>query len=275
MNQRKWIGTLLLAVSMAAMTVPAAAAPPSASPFAAPSMLPYQAPDFTRIKDSDFLPAFDQAMTEQKAEIARIADSPAPPTFGNTLIAMERSGVMLRRVQSVFGVLSQTDSTPEREAIQKAVAPKLAAHSDAIYLNPKLFARVKSVYDRRDQLHLTPEQLQLAKVIYQRFVRAGAQLSLDDQAKLRAINTQLSTLQTAFGQKLLAATKAGGLVVDNPAGTDRMILHVEVCGIDPQLAATIVASIRDVTKLRGEVMFREVDELPNDGKVIDDLRKLE
>lgn len=156
MNQRKWTGRLLLAASMAAMTVPAAAAPPSASPFASPSSLPYQAPDFTRIKDSDFLPAFDGAMAEQKAEIARIANSPAPPTFGNTLIAMERSGVMLRRVQSVFGVLSQTDSTPEREAIQKAVAPKFAAHSDAIYLNPKLFARVKAVYDKRDQLHLPP-----------------------------------------------------------------------------------------------------------------------
>jgi len=217
MNQRKWIGRLLIAVSMAAMTVPATAAPQSASPFAASSTLPYQAPDFTRIKDSDFLPAFDQAMAEQKAEIARIADSPAPPTFGNTLIAMERSGVMLRRAQSVFGVYSQTDSTPEREAIQKTVAPKFAAHSDAIYLNPKLFARVKAVYDKRDQLHLTPEQLQLAKVIYQRFVRAGAQLSGDNQAKLRAINTQLSTLQTSFGQKLLAGTKAGGLVVDNPA----------------------------------------------------------
>ena len=175
MNQRKWIGGLLAAVCVATMAVPMSAAAQPASPFAAPSTLPYQAPRFDQIRDSDFLPAFDRAMAEQSAEIARIANSPAPPTFGNTLIAMERSGMMLRRVQSVFGVLSQTDSSPEREAIQKTVAPKLAQHSDAIYLNPKLFARVKSIYDRQASLQLNPEQRQLLKVVYQRFVRAGAQ----------------------------------------------------------------------------------------------------
>jgi peptidyl-dipeptidase Dcp len=216
MNKRKLIGRLLVAASVATVTVPVKAAPQS-SPFAAPSTLPFQAPRFDQIHDSDFLPAFDQAMADQSAEIARIANSPAPPTFANTLVAMERSGAMLRRVQSVFGVFSQTDSNPEREAIQKTVAPRLAAHSDAIYLNPKLFARVKQVYDKRDQSGLNPEQRQLLKVVYQRFIRAGAQLSADDQTKLRAINTQLSSLQTGFSQKLLAATKAGGLVVDNPA----------------------------------------------------------
>ncbi|HEV2596668.1 MAG TPA: M3 family metallopeptidase [Sphingomicrobium sp.] len=207
-----------LAASIAAMAIPAAAAPVSAGgPFANQSSLPFQAPRFDQIRDSDFLPAIEQGMAQQSAEIARIANNPAPPSFGNTLIAMERSGRMLQRTQAVFSVLSQTDANPERLAIQKAVAPKLAAHSDAIYLNPKLFGRVKQVYDQRSQQHLDPEQQQLLKVVYQRFIRAGAQLSLADQAKLRAINTELSTLQTAFSQKLLAATKAGGLVVDNPA----------------------------------------------------------
>jgi peptidyl-dipeptidase Dcp len=252
MNQRKWIGGLLAAVCVATMAVPMSAAAQPASPFAAPSTLPYQAPRFDQIRDSDFLPAFDRAMAEQSAEIARIANSPAPPTFGNTLIAMERSGMMLRRVQSVFGVLSQTDSSPEREAIQKTVAPKLAQHSDAIYLNPKLFARVKSIYDRQASLQLNPEQRQLLKVVYQRFVRAGAQLSPADQAKLRAINTQLSTLQTAFSQKLLAATKAGGLVVDNPAAlaglSDREIAAAAQAAKDRGLSGKWVIPLQNTTQ---------------------------
>ena len=214
-KRRHW---LIIAVSTAALLTPAAGLAQHASgPFAVASSLPFQAPNFKAIHDSDFLPAFGQAMAEQSGEIGRIAHNPAPPTFANTLIAMERSGAMLRRVQAVFGVLSQTDSNPTREAIQKTVAPRLAAHSDAIYLNPMLFARVREVYNHRDQLHLDPEQQQLLKVVYQRFIRAGAQLSPADQAKLRQINTELSTLQTAFDQKLLAATKAGGLVVDSPS----------------------------------------------------------
>ena len=165
---------LLLAASIAAMATPALRPPfLPVGHLRTQSPLPFQAPRFDQIHDSDFLPAFEQGMAEQSAEIARIANNPAPPTFGNTLIAMERSGRMLQRTQAVFSVLSQTDANPERLAIQKAVAPKLAAHSDAIYLNPKLFARVKQVYDQRSQQHLDPEQQQLLKVVYQRFIRAG------------------------------------------------------------------------------------------------------
>lgn len=210
-------GGLLAAACIMALSTPVAAAPSTAGPFVSQSTLPFGAPPFDQIHDGDFLLAFEQGMAEQSAEIARIANNPAPPTFSNTLIAMERSGRMLQRTQAVFSVFSQTDSNAQRQAIQKAVAPRLAAHSDAIYLNPKLFARVKHIYDNRAQQHLDPEQQQLLKVVYQRFVRAGAELSPADQAKLRAINTELSTLQTAFSQKLLAATKAGALVVDNPA----------------------------------------------------------
>ena len=214
-SRRQWFK---ISACLAALLVPSAlCAERPSGPFAQASTLPFQAPRFDSIRDSDFLAAFGQAMAEQSGEIGQIAHNPAPPTFANTLVAMERSGAMLRRVQAVFGVLSQTDSNPEREAIQKAVAPRLAAHNDAIYLNPQLFARVHDIYNHRDQLHLDPEQRQLLQLVYQRFIRAGAQLSATDQSKLRQINTQLSTLQTVFGQKLLAATKAGGLVVDSPS----------------------------------------------------------
>ena len=151
MKLRNRSGLLIAAACITTLAVPAVAAPaPTAGLFARPSTLPFQAPRFDRVADSDFLPAYEQAIAEQSAEIARIASNPAKPTFANTLVAMERSGRMLQRVQAVFGVLVQTDSNPERQAIQKAVAPKLAAHSDAIYLNPKLFARVRDIYEHRD-----------------------------------------------------------------------------------------------------------------------------
>ena len=210
------VGAILLASGASLMVAPASAAPSQGNIFASPSALPFQAPPFDAIHDSDLLPAFDQGMAEQSAEIDRIANNPAPANFDNTLVAMERSGRMLQRVQATFGVLSQADTNPARQAVQKTVAPKLSAHNDAIYLNPKLFARVRYLYERRAQLHLNPEQAQLLTVVYQRFVRAGAELSLADQSKLRAINTQLSTLQTAFQQKLLAGTKDGGLVASDP-----------------------------------------------------------
>ena len=182
-----------------------------------PSPLLLQAPAFDRIHDADFQPALEAGMREHLAEIRRIADDPAPPTFDNTVVAMERSGATLTRTQRVFGALTQADTNTRLQAVQKAEAPRLSAHRDAVYLDPKLFARVQSLYDRRDSLKLDPEQRQLLKVTYQQFVHAGAKLSPADQARLRELNGRMSTLSTAFAQKLLAATKAGGLTVDNPA----------------------------------------------------------
>ena len=208
---------ILMATCMSFAAAPVGAAEAAGNIFAGPSTLPFQAPQFDAIHDSDLLPAFEQGIAEQSAEIDRIADNPAPATFDNTIVAMERSGRMLQRVQAAFAVFSQADTNPERQAIQKAVAPKLAAHNDAIYLNPRLFARVRDLHERRATLNLNAEQAQLLNIVDQRFIRAGAQLAPADQAKLRAINTQLSTLQTAFQQKLLAGTKAGGLVASDPA----------------------------------------------------------
>ncbi len=179
-----------------------------ANPFAAESTLPFHAPPFDRIHDADYQPAIEAGMAAHLVEIDAIANNPAPPTFANTLEAMERSGVPLRRVMQVFGGVAGANTNPSIQAVQKAEAPRLAAHNDAIYLNGKLFARVKTVYDGRATLHLEPEQLRLVEITYGRFVHAGAQLSDADKATLRTLNGEESTLGNAFETKLLAATKA-------------------------------------------------------------------
>jgi len=213
------IRTLFLgAAAMAALTLPSAlAAAPAANPFAQPSTLPLQAPMFDRIKDSDYEPAFEEAMRQQIVEIDAIANDKAAPTFENTLVAMEKSGRMLDRVSQTFGAVVSANTNDALDKVQTDEAPKLAAHNDAIYLNPKLFARVKAIYDQRDRLKLDSESLQLLNVYYQQFIHGGANLSDTDKAKLREINKQDASLETAFQQKLLAGTKAGALVVDNKA----------------------------------------------------------
>ncbi len=207
---KRWIFLL------SAMTAASGAAAAD-NPFATRSALPFEAPPFDRITDADYQPGFEAGMAEQLAEMRRIAADPAVPTFDNTIAAMERSGAMLRRVSAAFGAVNQADTNPARQAVQKAMAPRLAAHNDSIYLDPALFARVKRLYDARAASGLGPQQRQVLDIIYQRFIRAGAQLSAADKATLRDLNGQLSMLQTAFVQKLLAATKAGALVVDDPA----------------------------------------------------------
>jgi len=193
------------------------AATPVANPFAVPSNLPFQAPRFDIIKDKDYQPAIEAGMAEQKAEIARIANNPAAPTFDNTIVALERSGRMLDRATNTFFGVVQANTNPTLDKVQKNESPRLTEHSDSIYLNPKLFARVQAIYARRESLKLTPEQRQLLEVYHFNFIRAGAQLAEADKAKLRALNTQISTLETAFQQKLLAAAKASALVVDDKA----------------------------------------------------------
>ena len=208
----------LLATTALLVALPAGAQ--TANPFAKPSTLPYQAPDFRMIKDADYMPAFEQGMKEHLAEIQAIADNPATPTFDNTIAAMEKSGRMLDRTSQVFFALAQANTNDTLQGIETKVTPKLSEHFDAITLNPRLFARVKALQDKRGTLKLTPEQAQLLTVTYQGFIRAGAQLSAADQTKLRALNTEISTLQTAFQQKLLAGTKAGALVVDDAKKLD-------------------------------------------------------
>jgi peptidyl-dipeptidase Dcp len=194
-----------------------AAVPALAAPFDAPSSLPYQAPRFDIIKDGDYQPAFDKGMAQQLAEIAGIANNQAEPTFDNVIVAMERSGRMLDRVNNAFFGVVQANTNPALDNVQTVVAPKLAAHSDAIFLNPKLFARVKSLYDRRTSLKLDAEALQVLTLYYRQFVHAGANLNQKDRERLQQINKQDASLETAFQQKLVAGAKAGALVVDSKA----------------------------------------------------------
>jgi peptidyl-dipeptidase Dcp len=179
------------------------------NPFYAPSRLPFQAPPFDKIRDEDYQPAIEAGMAEELTEVQAIADNPAAPTFENTLVAMEKNGQLLQRAMAAFGAVTGADTNPLLQKVRTEEAPKLAAHSDAIYLNTKLFARVAAVYKQRDSLKLDPESLRLLEVTYDRFVRSGANLSDADKTELKKLNEEISTLSTAFSTKLLDATKAG------------------------------------------------------------------
>jgi peptidyl-dipeptidase Dcp len=192
----------------------------ASNPFYAPSTLAFQVPPFDRIRNSDYQPALEAGMKQQLAEIDAIANQSAPATFDNTIIPMERSGAILTRAQKAFNAVTGANTDSILQRIQEEEAPKLAAHSDAIYLNDKLFQRVKSLYDRRESLSFNAEQKFLVELYNRNFVRAGAQLSEADKTKLRALNQEEAKLSTDFQNKLLAATKAGALIVDNVTQLD-------------------------------------------------------
>src|SRR3982750_3161169 len=200
---------LLASVSMAAAITaqPAFAAPakakpaasatlPASNPFAKPSTLPLQTPDFSKIKDSDYLTALLAGMAQQKREVLAIANNPAPPSFNNTIIALERSGQLLERANLAFSAVNGANTNDTLQATDTRTSPLLAAHNDFINLNAKLFARVKSLHDRQAGLNLNPEQAKVLKVYYDGFVHAGAQLSPDKQTELKRLNQRLSSLQT-------------------------------------------------------------------------------
>ena len=187
------------------------------NPFFTPSKLPLQAPEFGRIRDSDYQPALEEGMRLQLVEVRAIANNPAPPTFDNTFAALERSGALLRRVQLVFGAVTQANTNPTLQQIEKEEAPRLAAHQDAIFLDPALFRRVKAVYDKRAGLHLDSESRKLVEWYHDQFVHAGANLSAAEMDSLKKLNEEESTLSTAFTNKLLAANRTGALVVQDRA----------------------------------------------------------
>jgi peptidyl-dipeptidase Dcp len=205
-------------------TAPSAAVTtlPASNPFAAPSTLPYQAPDFRAIKESDYRPAFEAGMRQQIAEIEGIANQTGAPTFDNTILPLERSGAILTRVSKVFNALTSAHTTDTLQAIQEEVAPKLANHYDAIFLNDRLYQRVKSLYDRRDALGFNQPQKALVEYYNRNFVRAGSNLSDADKSKLRELNQEESKLTTEFQGRLLAATKAGALIIDDVKLLDGM-----------------------------------------------------
>ena len=204
-----------LLVLLALVAIPSAPAPSATNPFFTPSTLPFGAPPFDRIKDSDYLPAFRAGIAQQAREYVAIANNPAPPTFANTFIPMEKAGALLYRVGQAFGAVSQANTNDTLQNVQETISPELAEAQDAIYLNAKLFTRVQSVYNQLAALKLDPESKQLVRVDYQNFVQAGAKLSPAAKAKLSDIDKKLSILQSAFDRKLLAANKAGAVVVDD------------------------------------------------------------
>jgi len=208
-----------------------------ANPFFAPSELPLLAPDFTKIKDEHYLPAFENGMQEQAAQMRAIADNGEAPTFDNTIVAMERSGEVLFRVSKVFFNLTESTTNEAMQAVQAEVAPKLAKHNDSIYLDPALFARVKALYDQREALNLDPESSQLLERYFQRFVRSGAELSEADKVKLRALNEEQSTLTTQFQENLLKDTNASAVVVDSAE---------ELAGLDPSAISAAAKAAEDL-----------------------------
>jgi peptidyl-dipeptidase Dcp len=185
------------------------------NPFFTEWNTPFKVPPFDKIKPEHFIPAYEKGMEEQKAEIDQIVNNPDAPTFDNTIGALDRSGKLLSNVSIVFGGLSGANTNDELKAIQKEMAPRLSAHRDEISLNKKLFDRIKAVYEQREDQNYTDEQTYLLENLYKRYVRNGAELNDEDQAKLREINQKLSRLGVQFGQNVLAETNAFKLVIEN------------------------------------------------------------
>ena len=189
----------------------AAAGPATAfgpeNPFYAESTLPYHAPPFDKIKDTDYQPALEAGMAAQIQEVEAIANNPAPPTFANTLVALEKSGQMYTRVAETFDGVAQANTNPTLDQVNEVESPKRAAHQDAIFLNEKLFARVATIHKKMNTLGLDAESRRLVDVYYKMFVHLGANLSAADKDKLKKLNEEESTLENGYRTKLLAATK--------------------------------------------------------------------
>jgi Zn-dependent oligopeptidases len=205
--------TLVIVLTPFAMQAQTSDAPRQ-NPLSTASPLPFQAPPFDRIKDTDYQPAIEAGMKGQLAEIDAVATNSAPPAFANTIEAMERSGALLTRASKVFFNLTQSNTSDVFQKIEAEESPKIAAHQDAIFMNPKLYARVKALYDQRKTSGLDAESQYLIERYYKFFVRAGAQLNDTDQAALRALNQEESTLTTKFREHVLADTDASAIIVD-------------------------------------------------------------
>jgi peptidyl-dipeptidase Dcp len=206
-----------------------------ANPLLQTSTLPYQLPPFDRLDSEHYREAFADGMAMQLREVAAITGSDEAPGFENTIVALERSGELLDRATSVFFNLIASNTNDAMQQFESELAPRLAAHEDAILLDPKLFARVSALHERRDALGLEPEAAQLLDRYHTQFVRAGARLSDGDKSRLKSINAQLSTLTTRFRQNVLKATGDGAVVVDGIAELDG--LTAEQIGTAAEAAA--------------------------------------
>jgi peptidyl-dipeptidase Dcp len=232
----------------------------SDNPLFAASALQYQMPAFDQIRNEHFAPAFAEGMRQQMAEVQAIANNPELPSFDNTVVAMELSGQLLNRVRKVFFNLVAANTNDTFSAMQRELAPQLAAHSDAIMLNEKLFKRVQSLYERRENLGLDAESAYLLERYHTDFVRAGAQLSDTDKQKLKALNAELAQLSTKFSQSVLKERDASAVVVESKE---------ELAG----LSDSRIAAAADAAKARGltgkyVIALTNTTDQPSEGALI-------
>jgi peptidyl-dipeptidase Dcp len=220
--------TLSIALALSAASLGMAASPAQGAdttatsvkamnPFFQQSPLPLQFPQFDKIKDSDFAPAFDRGMADNIKEIDAIANDPATPSFDNTIIALEKSGQLLRRALTVFFNLTGANTNDTLDKLDAEYSPKLAAHNDSVYLNAKLFTRIKALYDTRDSLGLDAQSVRLVERYYTDFVRAGANLTEAQKTRVKAINGELATLTTQFGQNVQDEVNDSAVIVSDRA----------------------------------------------------------
>ncbi len=251
--------TLLLTLLLAGPSLAATAVTPAKTPAKAPSKavhaaraaakpkaaqnplfhespLPYHLPEFAKLKDDDFAPAFEAGMAQQRKEVDAIAHDPAAPTFENTIVALERTGRLLTRVEKTFYNLNASNTDDAMQKVEAEMAPKLSAHSDAIMMDPALFARVDAVWQKRDSLGLDSESRQLLERYHKNFLRAGARLGDADKETLKKINAQISSLTTQFEQNLLKAAKDAAVVVDDVKQLD---------GLSPEQISAAAAAAKD------------------------------
>ncbi len=238
---------ILGAVALLSAAASSQAAAPSTAdnPFFKPYGTPFNVPPFSLIKTEHFLPALEEGIKREKAEVEAIVNNPAPPTFENTIAALDHTGLFLSEVQAVFGALQGALTNKDLQAVARKAAPMMAAHRDDIGLNPKLFQRVKAVYDARAGLKLDPEQAFLLENAYKDFVRGGALLDDAQKARLRDINQQLSLLSVKYGENVLAETNAFKLVIDNPA---------DLAGLPPSVVDMAAATAKQ-SGLEGKWVF--------------------
>jgi peptidyl-dipeptidase Dcp len=258
--------TAALAPAAIAAPIPAGASLDASNPFAKASALPFHYPAFDKIKDEHFKPAFDAGMREQLREVDAIAAGKAGPTFENTIVAMERSGQLLARVSVTFSNLQGANTNDALDAIDREMSPKLAAHHDAIFMNAKLWQRVKTVYDKRDSLTLDAESKHLVERYHRDFVRAGANLSGADKDKLKAYNSEIAGLQSQFAQNVLKEANASALVVDSraelaglpDADIDAAAAEAKKRGLDGKYVIALVnTTIQPLTSLMTKRATRE------------------
>src|SRR5215813_8266821 len=259
----------IAAITVIAQTSPVQNSNTADNPLLAESSLPYHVPPFDKIKDEHFAPAIEQGMREQLKEVDAVANNSEKPTFDNTIVALERTGRLLDRAERTFSNLNACNTNPTLQKIDKEMAPKLAAHRDEIFLNPKLFARVKALYDKRNELGLDAQSAYLLERYYKDFVRAGANLADVDKEKLKKINAELATLQTQFEQNVLKERNASSVVVDKKeelAGlTDDQMKGVVNAAKAEQKEGKFVIQLQNTT---GQPLLGSLENRPLRGRIM-------